>query len=105
MSSHAAERSLWRRLPKCLPPGILRWPLKHEKSVTARINALCELAAAEKDFASANRLVWFVDEQIEEEENVQGIIDALKLVGDDKVGTFMLDKELAGRVYASPVAG
>lgn len=79
--------------------------LKHEKSVTARINALCELAAAEKDFASANRLVWFIDEQIEEEENVQGIIDALKLVGDDKVGTFMLDKELAGRVYASPVAG
>ena len=73
--------------------------------MTARINALCELAAAEKDFASANRLVWFVDEQIEEEENVQGIIDALKLVGDDKVGTFMLDKELAGRVYASPVAG
>ena len=67
--------------------------------------SLCELAAAEKDFASANRLVWFVDEQIEEEENVQGIIDALKLVGDDKVGTFMLDKELAGRVYASPVAG
>ena len=51
--------------------------LKHEKSVTARINALCELAAAEKDFASANRLVWFIDEQIEEEENVQGIIDAL----------------------------
>lgn len=51
------------------------------------------------------RLVWFIDEQIEEEENVQGIIDALKLVGDDKVGTFMLDKELAGRVYASPVAG
>ena len=79
--------------------------LKHEKSVTARIDALCELAAAEKDFASANRLVWFVDEQIEEEENVQSIIDALKLVGDDKVGTFMLDKELAGRVYASPVAG
>ena len=73
--------------------------------MTARINALCELDAAEKDFASANRLVWFVDEQIEEEENVQGIIDALKLVGDDKVGTFMLDKELAGRVYASPVAG
>ena len=65
--------------------------LKHEKSVTARIDALCELAAAEKDFASANRLVWFVDEQIEEEENVQGIIDALKLVGDDKVGTFMLN--------------
>ena len=79
--------------------------LKHEKSVTARIDALCELAAAEKDFASANRLVWFVDEQIEEEENVQSIIDALKLVGDDKVGTFMLDKELAGRVYARPVAG
>ena len=78
--------------------------LKHEKSVTARIDALCELAAAEKDFASANRLVWFVDEQIEEEENVQGIIDALKLVGDDKVGTFMLDKELGART-STPAPG
>ena len=53
---------------------------------------------------SANRLVWFVDEQIEEEENVQGIIDALKLVGDDKVGTFMLDKELGART-STPAPG
>lgn len=76
--------------------------LKHEKAVTARIDALCELAAAEKDFATTNRLIWFVDEQVEEEENAQGIIDALKMVDGDKVGVFMLDKELSGRVYAAP---
>ena len=41
--------------------------LVHEKKVTAMIDALCRQAEADKDFATANKLVWFVDEQGREE--------------------------------------
>ncbi len=80
--------------------------LGHEREVTAMINNLCDLAAAEKDYATSNMLQWFVNEQVEEEENFTSIIDALELVGDNKMGVFMLDKELAGRTYsqAEPLA-
>ena len=42
--------------------------LKHEKVVTSLINNLATIAAEDSDFASSNMLVWFVNEQIEEEE-------------------------------------
>ena len=39
--------------------------LGHEKKVTAMINNLAAIAAEDKDYASSNMLVWFVDEQVE----------------------------------------
>ena len=36
--------------------------LKHEKVVTGLINNLAAIAAEDRDFASSNMLVWFVDE-------------------------------------------
>ena len=80
--------------------------LVHEKEVTAMINNLAAIAAEDKDYASSNMLVWFVDEQGEEEQNAQDIIDSLKMVDDSKMGLYMIDKELAARTYtqASPLA-
>ena len=51
-------------------------------------------------------LVWFIDEQIEEEENARDMIFASEAVESDKYGMYQLDKELATRVYtqASPLA-
>jgi ferritin-like protein len=70
------------------------------------IDALCRQAEADKDFATANKLVWFVDEQVEEEQNAQDIIDSLKMVDDSKMGLYMIDKELAARAYTAPsIAG
>jgi len=71
--------------------------LKHEKVVTSLITNLCDLAAAEKDYATSNLLQWYVNEQVEEEETAQGILDALNMVGDDKAAFYMFDKELGGR--------
>ena len=81
--------------------------LAHERKVTAMIENLCRVAEAEKDLATSNMLVWFIDEQVEEEENAQDIIDQLKMVGDSKMGLYMIDKDLAARVYTtpSPLAG
>ncbi len=81
--------------------------LAHERKVTAMIENLCRVAEAEKDLATSNMLVWFIDEQVEEEENAQDIIDQLKMVGDSRMGLYMIDKDLAARVYTtpSPLAG
>ncbi len=76
--------------------------LAHEQKVTSLINNLCHIAADEKDFATSNMLVWFVNEQVEEEENAQDIIDSLRKVDDNKFGQYMIDKELAARVYVAP---
>ena len=82
--------------------AMFRQTLKHEKVVTAMINNLVSIAREDQDFASMNRLVWFVDEQIEEEESARGMITALEAVECNKYGMYMLDKELATRVYAAP---
>lgn len=70
---------------------------KHEQYVSGRINSLVELAQAEKDYATASFLTWFVDEQVEEESSVDAIVQRLRLVGDAKQGLFMIDRELGGR--------
>lgn len=80
--------------------------LKHEKVVTSLINNLAAIAAEDRDFASSNMLVWFVNEQVEEEESARDMIFAAESVEGDKYGMYQLDKELAARVYtqASPLA-
>ena len=76
--------------------------LEHEKKVTSLINNLAAIANEERDFASINRLVWFIDEQVEEEESAREMIAAVESVEGNKYGMYMLDKELAARVYTTP---
>lgn len=80
--------------------------LKHEKVVTSLINNLAAIAAADNDFASSNMLVWFVNEQVEEEESARDMIFAVEAVEGNKYGMYQLDKELASRAYtqASPLS-
>lgn len=80
--------------------------LKHEQKVTSLINNLMALAVEEKDFALQTRLNWFVEEQVEEEENARDLIQKFRLIGDNGYGLYQLDQELAARVYtqASPLA-
>ena len=79
--------------------------LEHEKVVTSLINNLAAIAAEDRDFASSNMLVWFIDEQVEEEESAREMIFAVESVEGNKYGMYQLDKELATRVYtqASPL--
>jgi ferritin len=72
--------------------------LEHEKIVTSRINNLVAMAREEKDFATENMLQWFVNEQVEEEEVAKGLIDSLKLIGNNGFGIYTFDKELGQRV-------
>ncbi|HBE94580.1 MAG TPA: ferritin [Desulfovibrio sp.] len=83
------------------PVDAFQEALAHEQGVTARINALVDLAQKEKDHATNNFYQWFVSEQVEEEANVTDILGKLKLVGDGGA-LFMLDKDLAARVFTPP---
>ncbi|MFA5928920.1 MAG: ferritin [Candidatus Margulisiibacteriota bacterium] len=79
--------------------------LAHEKIVTSRINKLATLAQKENDHASSAMLQWFITEQIEEEANPSEIIQQLKLLGKDGSGLFMIDQQLAARVFVPPATG
>lgn len=74
--------------------------LHHEKIVTARFNDLMDAANEQKDYASINFLNWFIEEQIEEEANFENLIGKIKLVKD--AGLYLLDQELATRVFVDP---
>lgn len=76
--------------------------LEHEKKVTSLINNLYALAEAEKDYATRDRLNWFVSEQVEEEDNCRTLIDKFTLIGNDGMGLYMLDQELGARTYTAP---
>ncbi len=84
------------------PLQMVEKTLKHEQFVTQLINNLVDLAMKEKDHASQIFLQWFVSEQVEEESNVNEILDKIKLAGQEGNGIFMVDKELAARVYKPP---
>lgn len=84
------------------PLAMFKDTLEHEKKVTALITKLYEIAVEEKDYPTQNRLKWFIDEQVEEEENAQDIIDSLDKVGDDGLGLYMVDRELSSRTYSAP---
>ena len=78
--------------------------LKHEQGMTARLNDLSDQALKEKDHATYNLLQWFVNEQVEEEATLGGIISKLKLVRDDGYGLLMIDNELGTRNAIDPAA-
>ena len=71
--------------------------LKHEKKITKMINDLADLAVIEKDHATNIFLHWFVTEQVEEVASVEDIVYKFEMIGDNKSGLFMLDRELSHR--------
>jgi ferritin len=73
--------------------------LEHEQFVTASINNLVDISIEISDHATRSMLLWFIDEQVEEEASVNEIIDHLKLVDGNGHGLFMIDKDLATRVF------
>lgn len=68
--------------------------LKHELKVSNSINDLVHLSLTEKDYATHNFLQWYVNEQIEEERTARTLNDKLELIGDDKSGLYLFDRDI-----------
>jgi ferritin len=79
------------------PREVFEQAHRHEKEVTASINRVYGQAVDEKDFASTVFLDWFVQEQVEEEKTSGLLAEQLRMVGEDRPGLLMLDRELSQR--------
>jgi ferritin len=66
----------------------------HEVKVSESINELVDIALAEKDYATHNFLQWYVNEQIEEERLARECNDKLEMIGDDKSGLYLFDRDI-----------
>ena len=75
---------------------------EHERYVTALINNIYHEAHEAKDYRTMKFLDWFVDEQMEEEDNADTMIRRYKLFGQEPRGLYLLDQEYAARVYSAP---
>lgn len=85
------------------PLDVFSLALEHERKVSEMIRNLARVADEVQDFDSRTLVNWFLNEQIEEEDTVSGIIDQLQLVGDDGAGLLRIDARLgAERSPATP---
>lgn len=75
---------------------------EHERYVTSLINDIYAVAYELKDFRTMQFLDWFVKEQGEEEKTADSLIKKYKLFGDDPKSLYLLNQELAARVYSAP---
>lgn len=81
---------------------VLEAGLAHERYVTELIHTIYDAAYTQKDFRTMQFLDWFVKEQGEEEKNAEDLVKKMNLYGSDPKSLYMLDTELAARVYAAP---
>lgn len=78
---------------------VLKTALDHEKEVTKRITKISN-AARDEDARVFSFIQWYIDEQVEEEENFTKMITRLERVGDDWHSIYMLDQKLGQRAPA-----
>lgn len=80
--------------------------LEHELQVTDSINSLVDVCLQEKDYTTHNFVQWYVSEQLEEEALARSILDKLKLIGEDKAGLYMFDRDIQKLTNSvNPTAG
>lgn len=75
--------------------------LKHEVAVTNSINEVVHVCLSEKDYTTHNFMQWYVAEQLEEEALARTILDKLNLIGKDKGGMYMFDRDIQTMVVQS----
>jgi ferritin len=69
--------------------------LQSEISVTQAINRIVTLSRREEDYATENFMQWFVNEQIEEEDNARRAVELFDVIGEDGIGRYQIDKAIA----------
>ena len=84
------------------PKQMFEEVLEHEIFVSNSINDLVSITFEEKDFATHNFLQWYVAEQIEEEATARNILDKINLIGDDKSGFYLFDKDVKAMIATPP---
>ncbi|WP_062053512.1 ferritin [Aquimarina longa] len=68
--------------------------LESEEFVTAKINNIIHECLTLKDYNVHNFMQWYVSEQLEEEATARTLLDKLKIIGDDKSGHYLFDRDI-----------
>ncbi len=68
--------------------------LESEEFVTAQINNVIFQCLQFKDYNVHNFMQWYVAEQLEEEAIARTLLDKLKIIGDDKSGHYLFDRDI-----------
>ncbi len=68
--------------------------LESEEFVTAKINNVIYECLQFKDYNVHNFMQWYVAEQLEEEAIARTLLDKLKIIGDDKSGHYLFDRDI-----------
>jgi ferritin len=77
--------------------------LEHELNVTESINNVVDICLKEKDYTTHNFMQWYVSEQLEEEALARNIKDKLNMIGNDKGGLYLFDRDLEIMAKAATV--
>ncbi|WP_185870354.1 ferritin [Blattabacterium cuenoti] len=67
---------------------------EQEKKISSEINKLVELSLQEKDYFTHNFLQWYIEEQIEEETLSKMILNKIELIGEEKIGFYLFDRDI-----------
>ncbi len=68
--------------------------LSSEEFVTEKINNVIFECLQHKDYNVHNFMQWYVAEQLEEEAVARTLLDKLKIIGDDKSGHYLFDRDI-----------
>jgi len=72
--------------------SVFETALQSEINVTTSINRIVTASRAEEDYATENFLQWFVNEQIEEEDNARRALELFDVIGEEGTGRYQIDK-------------
>lgn len=86
------------------PLAMFQSALSHEQVITRKINDIMHQAQQERDYATASFISWYVDEQVEEEENCTDLVQQFQKVSEAPCLFMQIDYELQKRKY-EPIAG
>ena len=73
---------------------ILVKALEQEISITHSFNQISDHCHKVKDYQTAKFLHWFLDEQLEEEQQARRCIELYDLIGTEDGGLYRIDKEI-----------
>lgn len=68
--------------------------LESEVFVTEKINHIIFECLQKKDYNVHNFMQWYVTEQLEEEATARTLLDKLNIIGDDKSGHYLFDRDI-----------
>lgn len=78
---------------------ILAASLEHEEYVTQSIYDIVKEATDEKDYKTVQFLDWFIEEQVEEEDEASNNLGRFDIMGGDCNGLYSLDRDMGTRTY------